>query len=371
LKKLAYASLLMLLAVSMVLAGCSQPGSTETQVPTIRVGYIFVDHHAPLFVAAKKGEAFQNAGVYLKPVVDKEKYEMYAGGKKVANIELVVSKSGSEAASLFAQKHLDLSLLSVTAAMSGIDSGTPIKIIAPLQTEGLALVFPSANPLNGWQDFARYLDSQPEPVKIGYHSPTSAPLMVFEGALKQNKIAYTRNANDLKAEILLVDLKDTSNFIPALNSKQVDGWVGPSPHPQVAEQSGMGKIVLDLRDLPPAGSWHDAPCCVIAGRSEFMEQNRDVVGKFLQLIAYAGDYANKNHDESAALVAQWIGIPVDAAKASNIVFLTYPTESWLKNLGVFQDLMNEMKKYKGPLKDRKFAEVKDLMTDFSYIQQTK
>lgn len=370
-KKLSYVFLLILFVVSVVLTGCSQSSSTTTQVPTIRVGYTTVDHHASLMVAAKKGEAFRNSGTYLKTVVDKEKYEMYAGGKKVANIELIVTKSGAEAASLFAQKHIDLSLLSVTAAMSGIDSGTPIKILAPLQTEGLALVFPKDSPLNGWSDFAKYLDTQKEPVKIGYHSPTSAPLMVFEGALKQNKIPYTRNANDLQAKILLVDLKNTSNLIPALSSKQVNGWVGPSPHPQVAEKTGAGKIVLDLRDLPPEGSWHDAPCCVIAGRTEFMEQNRDVVVNFLQLIAYAGDYANKNHDEYGDIVAQWIGIPADAAKASNIVFLTYPTESWLKNLGIYQDLMNEMNKYKGPLKEKKFDEVKELMVDFSYIQKAQ
>ena len=109
--------------------------------------------------------------------MDKEKYELYDKGKKVANVDLIVTKSGSEAASLFAQKHIDLALLSITAAMTGIDSGMAVKVLAPLQTEGLALVFPKDNPLNGWEGFEKYLAAQKEPVKIGYHSPTSAPLM--------------------------------------------------------------------------------------------------------------------------------------------------------------------------------------------------
>lgn len=361
----------LLVVVCLLAAGCGQPAATTNQVPTIKVGYTFVDHHASLMVAAKKGEAFQSSGTYLKPVVDKEKYELYDGGKKIANIELVVTKSGAESASLFAQKHIDLSLLSVTAGMTAIDSGTPIKILSPLQTEGLALVFPKDSEVSGWEGFIKYLDTKKEPVKIGYHSPTSAPLMVFEGALKQNKVPYTRNPNDTNAKILLVDLKDTPNLIPALTSKQVDGWVGPSPHPQVAEKTGVGKIVLDLRDLPPQGAWHDAPCCAIAGRTEFIAANQDAVVKFLKLIAYAGDYANKNHDEYADIVAQWIGIPADAAKASTIVFLTQPSDTWIKNLGVYQELMNSMNKYKGSLKDKPLNEVKDLLFDFSYIQKAQ
>lgn len=357
--------------VCLLVAGCGQSASTTSQVPTIKVGYTFVDHHASLMVAAKKGEAFQSFGTYLKPVVDKEKYELYDGGKKIANIELIVTKSGSESAALFAQKHIDLSLLSITAGMSAIDSGTPIKILSPLQTEGLALVFPKDSAVSGWDGFIKYLDTKKEPVKIGYHSPTSAPLMVFEGALKQNKVSYTRNPNELQAKILLVDLKDTPNLIPALISKQVDGWVGPSPHPQVAEKTGVGKIALDLRDLPPQDAWHDAPCCAIAGRTDFLAQNQNAVVKFLKLIAYAGDYANKNHDEYADIVAQWIGIPADAAKASTIAFLTNPTDTWLKNLGVYQELMNTMNKYKGTLKGRTLDEVKDLIFDFSYIQKAQ
>lgn len=371
-KKRLYLVLTVLLILGLMITGCSQSSNTSnTQVPTIKVGYTFVDHHATLMVAAKKGEAFKNSGVYLKTVIDKEKYELIADGKKIANIELVVTKSGAEAASLFAQKHLDLSLLSITAAMSSIDSGTPIKVLSPLQTEGLALVFPKDNAISGWDNFVQYLDTQKEPVKIGYHSPTSAPLMVFEGALKQNNISYTRNPNDGKAQILLVDLKDTPNLIPALTSKQVDGWVGPSPHPQVAEATGVGKIVLDLRDLPPQGAWHDAPCCAIAARTDFIAPNQEVIAKFLKVMAVASDYANKNHDEAATITAQWIGIPVEAAKASNIVFTTNPSDVWVKNIGIYVDLMNDMKKFKGPLKDKKLDEVKDVLFDFTIIKKVQ
>ena len=371
-KKKTYLLLVTMLAISLLMVGCGQQTtSTTQQVPTIKVGYIFVDHHASLMVAAKKGEAFKDGGTYLKPVVDKEKYELYDKGKKVANVDLIVTKSGSEAASLFAQKHIDLALLSITAAMTGIDSGMAVKVLAPLQTEGLALVFPKDNPVSGWEGFEKYLAAQKEPVKIGYHSPTSAPLMVFEGALKQNNIPYTRNPNDLNAKVLLVDLKDTPNLIPALTSKQVDGWVGPSPHPQVAEKTGVGKIAFDLRELPPHGAWHDAPCCAIAGRTEYLSSNQEAVTSFLKVMAHAGEWSNKNRDEYSGIVAQWVGIPADAARQSTIVFLPYPTDTWMKNLGVYQDLLNDMNKYKGPMKGKKLAEVKDLMFDFSYIEKAK
>ena len=67
------------------------------------------------------------------------------------SLDLVVAKSGSETATLFAQKHLDMGIASITAIMAGIDKGTPMKIVCPLQTEGMALVVPRDSSLTSWE----------------------------------------------------------------------------------------------------------------------------------------------------------------------------------------------------------------------------
>ena len=39
-------------------------------------------------------------GVYLKPIVAKDKYELVADGKPIAVLQLIVAKSGTETAAL-------------------------------------------------------------------------------------------------------------------------------------------------------------------------------------------------------------------------------------------------------------------------------
>ncbi len=229
-------------AVSLILLLAAVSLVSAQDVPVLKVGYIFTTHHTPLMVAAAKGDEFKAAGVYMHPLISKEKYELIVDGRNVAILDLVANKSGAETATLFAQKHIDLAMASVTAIMAGIDKGTPVKILGPLQTGGMALVMPKDSSIGGWNDLLSFIKESKQPVKIGYHSPTSAPKIVLESALKEAGLKVTGDPNDLSPNVLLVDLKDTTNMIPALNSKQVEGIVGPSPFPEVAVTKGVGRM---------------------------------------------------------------------------------------------------------------------------------
>lgn len=332
----------------------------------INCSYIFVDHQAPLMVAMYKGDEFSDSGTYLKPIINKEKYKLVSNGVEMTDIEFIVAKSGSEAATLFAQNHINLASFSLPAAMVGIDNGTPMKVLGPVHTEGLALVFPKGAGIKGWENFLSYVKEQKEPVKIGYHSPTSAPKIVFEGGLHRAGINFTSNPTDFSADILMVDLRSTSSLTPALLSKQVDGWVGPSPHPQVAEYMDTGEIVLDLRQLPPEGHWHDFPCCIFAAGNDLIQSNPDAVQSFMTLMKTAADFCNNNSKESATIIADWIGIPPDAAKMSTVVYTTNPSENWQRGAGIYMDVLNDMDIFKGKLKGKKLDQVKDDLFDFSF-----
>jgi len=135
--------LVLIVVTLMVLVSAAQ----AAEIPNLKVGYIFTTHHTPFMVAAQKGEAFKSMGVYLKPVVAKDKYELIADGKPIATLQLIVAKSGTETASLFARNQLDLAMASVTAMIAAIDKGTAIKILSPLQTEGMGLVVAKDSPL--------------------------------------------------------------------------------------------------------------------------------------------------------------------------------------------------------------------------------
>jgi NitT/TauT family transport system substrate-binding protein len=361
--------LTLLIVPFMVLSLVS--GIWAADIPNLKVGYIFTTHHTPFMVAAQKGEAFKSMGVYLKPVVDKDKYELVADGKAIATFQLIVAKSGAETSALFARKQLDLAMASVTAIMAGIDKGTPMKILSPLQTEGMALVAPKDSPLTDWNSFLAHVKKAKQPVKIGYHSPTSAPKIVLEGALKQSGIKVTEDPNDQAAQVLLADLKETTNMIPALTSKQVEAIVGPSPFPEVAVSRGVGKIIVNLRDLPPTGHWHDFPCCVTVASDETIANHPGVVQKFVELIAKTNVWCNKNNLEAGTLTAGWIGLPADAAKASTLVYLPKFTKSWMRGAGEYMVLLNRMGNFTGRLKGKTLDEAKPVLFDMRFIDRVK
>ncbi len=369
--RLAFTSLIALFVLAVTMNAGYAADEKKEAIPTLKVGYIFTTHHTPLIVAASKGEQFKGNGTYLKAIVPRERYELISKGKKTAVIDLVVNKSGSESITLFAQKHLDIALASITAVMAGIDQGTPLKIISPLQVEGMALIFPKDSPVNDWDGLMKLIESSPTPVKIGYHSPTSAPKIVIERGLEQAGVKVTHDANDSSAKVLLVDLKSTSNLIPALMSKQVDAWVGPSPFPELAVTKGIGKVVVDLRDLPPKGFWKDFPCCVVAVREDVIKEHRDIVQQFVEVVARASDWCNKNKAETGELTAQWIGIPVEAARASSLVYVTSFSDKWMRGAGTYMEILNDMGNFKGKLKGKSIDEMKPVLIDSAFIENVK
>src|SRR5690554_967656 len=115
----------------MFIVGCStttsgDPGSGnqgEEEVPTIRMAWDFDLHAAVMLSAAIKGEDFKDAGIWLKPIIEKEQYELYKDGEKLAVLNTIVTKGSSESAVMLGQKQLDCALNSVTGMLSAKDQG--------------------------------------------------------------------------------------------------------------------------------------------------------------------------------------------------------------------------------------------------------
>lgn len=341
------------------------------KIPSLYLGYIFTTHHAPLMAAAAKGEALKESGAYLSPMVPRQKYKiMSADGTPLAVLNFIVSKSGSETSTLFAMNRLDIGLASSTAFMSGIDKGIKMKILYPLHVDGMSMVFPADSNVTGYEAVSEAIKSSKNPFKIGYHSPTSAPRVVFEGALHKAGFKITGNPNDVDADILMVDLKSTSNLIPALFSKQVDCWVGPAPHPAVAEHKNVGHIGLSSRDLPPKGEWIDFPCCVMGASEQMIAEQPEIVQAITDLMTFATGWCNTNKTETAKISADWIGVPKEAVEKSDIIYTTDPTENWMKGEGVFLGMLNSMNKFKGSLKDKDIASATPILFDFSFVEKS-
>lgn len=355
----------------MVMATVLSAGQSmaEEKIPVLNMGYIFTTHHTPFIAAMAKNEEFKEFGVYLRPVVEKLKYELMDGDKPLALFNVIVNKSGSETTTMFAQGNMDMALASGTAIMAGIDQGTPMRMLCPTHVDGMGLVFPPQSTLKGWDQVAEFIKTSDQPVKIGYHSPTSAPRIIIEGALLQAGLTVTQDATQQDADVLLVDLKETSNFIPALTSGQIDAWVGPAPHPEVSELKNVGHIALDLRDLPPSGAWHNFPCCVMAARDAVIAEHPEVVGKTLELLAKSGQWCNEHKAEEGRIINAWTGAPAEAVEKSTIIYTTAATENWMRGQGTYLDILNGMHKFRGDLKDKSLSEVQDKLFDLRFLTE--
>ena len=374
--------ILMVSLLSIFLFGCSSGSDnkeisnnegveTSKELGTLKVSYIFTNHQTPLMVAAELGDKITNEenSVYLEEITPKEKYVLKDGEKEIVNVELVSVESGSETTTMLAQNHVDLSLASNTAFITARDQGTPVKILSPVHTEGIGLVAPKDSELENWDDFKNKLEESEEPLKVGYHSPTSAPIMLFEGALKDAGISYTKNPAEVDKKILLVDLKGTNNLIPALTSNQVDAWVGPSPYPELAQTEGVGKVILNMRDIPPEGKWHDFPCCVVAATEKSISENESEIEGFMKLIANAADYSDKNSEEAAKITSEFIGIDEEAAKLSSIKYTTDPSENWLENMDLTYQTLKETDSITEKFKDMSYEDFTKDMYEFKFINK--
>ena len=360
------------LVLAVLAAAFAAPVSAE-DVPVIRASYTMTTHQQAFMVAMAEGENLKDNGVWLKPVVPKEKFDLYDNGKKVARLEVIVTKSGSEATTLFAQGHLDLTTNSFPAMLSGIDSGAKIKVISPLQSDAIAMVARNDIDVKGWEAFEKYVKDSKRPVTVGYHSPTSAPKIVFEAAMAQSNLRVTGDANATKeqADIVMMDLKGIPNVIPAMVAKQVEFAVIPAPTPEVVEAKGQGHVVLQMKELPPAGAWEDFPCCCIAASDKAIAEQPEALRSFVRLMDVTSRWCLENKDAAAKATGDWLGIEPAVISKAVMGLSTTVTPTWMKNAALYPDILNQLGQLTGSLKGKKLADVQDLVFDFQFTKSAR
>ncbi len=160
---------------------------------TITIGYLLSDHDAPLFVAIKEWQHFNDTyGIALKPKTESagkvESAELIVNGQKIADVQLVKGESGAQLMTLMASNSLDYSVAGTPPTITAIDKGTPIRILFPLHTEGSGLVVASKAPVkeNDWDGFISWVKSAGRPVKIAVAPKGSIQDVQLRYALEQS-----------------------------------------------------------------------------------------------------------------------------------------------------------------------------------------
>ena len=371
-KKILSIILAAVMVFSAAACGASESGSTEgeqaaKEVPTINLSWGNEMHTGIMYLPFIAPELFENESVRINPLSE-DMGELQVDGQTIANIKRIVTKGGSECATMMGQENLDIALTSSTAMMTAYDVEAGVSILSPIQCDGVAIAAKTDAPYNTFLEFVEYAKTADQPVKAGYHSAISSPRVVLESAMKDAGLNVTEDPSDFEADVLMVDLKGVQNLVPSLSSGQVEIWAGPAPHPQNAEENGVGKIISTLNELPE-GKWAEFPCCCYAARNVIVEEHPEVIEALGQVITYTADYANNNQEATGELLAVIVGVEKDILPRSLIVYGTEPNETFINGINIYYDAMKEMGKFSGKLMENDFETAKGTLFNFAIMEE--
>jgi len=345
-----------LLTVVALMGGCSgDNGDPSEQTPPVQLtlGHVGHDHQIALYIAALESERFKkDYGIFLKMVKDREVYDLIEDDKPIVRLRLIKVGGGSKMTETMARGEIQIGLGGVVAVAKFADKGAAFKIIAPLQTDGDMLVMKTGSPITDWASFVAAAKAADAPIRIGFKAPVAVAKLILEKALQAEGIQYGPDAT-AGAKIILVNMRGGKNSLPLLSQGAIDGFVMNQPSVAIAEAKGVGKVVADLRDLPPAGHWHEHPCCCVAATEQTLREHGERVKSLLKLLRLATELIRKEPDLAVRRAHEWTKVPLDVEKASvpTITYTAAPTEQWRKGMIRWAAVMGDIKAFSGKYAD--------------------
>lgn len=354
-------------AIAPSTADPASQAAAPKEIPTLTISWGNEMHTGIMNLPFAAPELFKDKSARVNPLSDSHG-EIIKDGQVIAIVNRVVTKGGAECATMMGQNHLDVAFTSSTAMLTAYDTGTELNIHAPIQCDGVAIAAVKDAPYSNFEELVAYAKKADMPIKAGYHSAVSSPRIVLESALSEAGLKVTEDPSEFDADVLMIDLKGIQNLIPSLTSKQVDLWAGPAPNPQIAEETGVGKIIATLNDLP-GGKWVNFPCCVLAARDEIYTKHPEVIDALASITTDAANFANDHKAEASKLISPIIGVEEDVLMMSNIVYTTKPDERFQNGIGIYFDAMTKMGKFNGRIASKSFDEVKTEVFNFDSVNK--
>jgi len=371
-----------LAVTALAVAGCGGEQAGEDDKPagedgkaiaTLHVGHVGHDHQIALYVAALAGESFvKQYGVGLKPVKDREVYDLIEGGRTLARLRLVKVGGGSRMPAAMSRGEIDIGLGGVPAVAKLAESGKSrgVKIICPLQTDGDMLVVKDALPIADWAGFVAAAKGTDKPLVIGYKAPVAVAKLIFERALKAEGVPYGYTEGE-GAKVILHNMKGGKNAVPLLASGVIDGFVMNQPAVSLVVHKKLGHVVAELRDLPPAGKWREHPCCCVCATGETLANHAEAVKALLKVIHLGTAEILADRPRAAKLAAEWTKVP-EAVELDSVPSITYgsmPTPAWRAGMETWATMMQDVGAFTGRYADIAPSEMVADVCDLSLCEQ--
>jgi len=366
------AALVLAGAAAAVLIGCQGEPPATTEAPSIRLGHVGHDHHLALYVAALEGERFKkDFGLYLKEVKAKEVYDLVDGEKALARLNFIKVGGGARMPAAMSRGEIQIGLGGVTAVAKFADGGQSFKILCPLQTDGDMLVMQKDSSVTDWASFVKAAKEGGKPIKIGYKAPVAVAKMIFERALVAEGIAYGYDATDPKTRVVLVNFGSEKSPIPMMESKAIDGFVMNQPGVAVAVNKGLGKVVSELRDLPPEGKWVNHPCCCICATQQTLETYPEILKALFKVILLSTQLINQDQDLAIDCASRWTkyDLAVEKDSVPTITYLAEPTDSWVAGMKTWAEMVKGVKLFTGKYADASPEAFVDDLLDLALVRE--
>jgi NitT/TauT family transport system substrate-binding protein len=344
-------------------------------LPVLKVGHVGHDHQIALYVAADEGRALEKKyGVYLEKLKDQQAYILHDRGRKVAQIQIIRVGGGSKMPAALEQGHIEVGLGGLGPTAKFIDKGADMKVLAPLNNDGDALVLGSTMKADGWDSFVREVKASERPIKIGYKAPMAVAYMIMIRALKEEGITQGSepfSADGTPNKVITLNLQGLTNALPSLDSGIVDGVVVNEPMASLLEHKGAGRIVADLSSLPPKGKWEGHPCCVVAARGDAIRKKREIIKSLLKAIAAGGDLIAKDRKRALRAESRWTRTEraVGRKSIANVDYVFSPDREWIRGVDTWIELMVDSGHFKKALKGKSPKQIRGDVLDLRLMDE--
>lgn len=306
------------LCASLALAGCGTSAKTSK---VVKVGYLRNDlHELAYYVASQKGY-YKDQGLDVRE-----------GG---------VFNAGPEEMSAFSAGQLDIGFVGTAPVMTFAGQGmADVKIVAQANMGGSSII-----------------------VRPGLDAPDVAALKGRTIAIPGNatvqdfllRMALEKAGVD-QSEVRIIVVKPPE-MLPALASGQIDAAVAWEPYPTMAVAQGSGRVLETSEKI-----WSHHPCCMVIADAKFLDENPDVVKRFVAAHVKATQYIQKNQLEAGDMAHLFTGQDTAVARAA-IKSIEFGFRPDIKKLEQYATFMSQA----GVIKDKNAGAFVRGLVDSSFL----
>lgn len=180
-----------------------EKGEITTPAPydgQLGIGYLPSDHDAPMFIAAKEWQYFNDQyGIALKPKdetkLKPDLFDLIVNGEVIANVMAVEGQGGAGLMTAMGQNAIQFAYAGTPPTIIAIDGGNEVKIINPIHTEGSGLIAAMDAPADDWPSFVQWAKDR---------SASGKPLIIatVQGSIQDVILRYALQDAGLSVKLI-------------------------------------------------------------------------------------------------------------------------------------------------------------------------